>query len=509
MRREGGDSSGLALVCFCFFVFFVFLQALVWVSVGLKRTHWKAKWISSGRLANGRGCTIACTSRIWVSSCSVVNNNISKNDMAVLLFLHPSIPWTSTGQWFLSTQVKTQLSHRVGTNILRGHRDVILKWLSAIFSPKNCAVAQQRLRNAALVCLLWCKQRYEEARAGCGGGSPETVSRHSQSSSPVSSRCPSTASACRTHEGWFPTQINTVASGCSADPGSKVGGGGREKKNRRQRRKKMAHASTFICSMRFIYFFFFSTPFTQPLLSKETVARCSLHLNPDAPGTGRYERIGTRPICLTADPSLSRRKMTDKGTQTMDDASRLSQGRNPLRTAAGWCKPGEDGAKGRGARGSRGKKLRAGKRVRERRRECACVEGSGMESGKSPNTFPLWRLHSRKLDIKTQIAFRQVVPRREILDRLAVREQQSPSACEKIIFSFSDTLLNGNFGEYVFTPCERVDFIIWFFLYFSPTQKEPKVVILALYCLCVSCCFHFLQLEKKGSQVPALRVALH
>lgn len=49
----------------------------------------------------------------------------------------------------------------------------------------------------------------------------------------------------------------------------------------------------------------------------------------------------------------------------------------------------------------------------------------------------------------------------------AVRKQQSLSACENIIFSFSDTLLNGNFGEYVFMACERAGRLADFFLLFN------------------------------------------
>lgn len=102
--------------------------------------------------------------------------------------------------------------------------------------------------------------------------------------------------------------------------------------------EKMAHASSFICGLRFIYFFFFFFnlhTFHSTSLHKETAAWRLLHLNLDAHGTRTYERTGSRPICLTVDLSLSRREMTDKGAQTMDDASRLSRGRNPLWTAAG------------------------------------------------------------------------------------------------------------------------------------------------------------------------------
>lgn len=69
----------------------------------------------------------------------------------------------------------------------------------------------------------------------------------------------------------------------------------------------------------------------------------------------------------------------------------------------------------------------------------------------------------------------------------AVRKQQFPSACEKIIFSFSDSLLNGNFGEYVFMACEQPG------LDFTPEQQ--KVVIIAAHCLCVPG-FHFHSWKK-------------
>lgn len=75
----------------------------------------------------------------------------------------------------------------------------------------------------------------------------------------------------------------------------------------------------------------------------------------------------------------------------------------------------------------------------------------------------------------------------------AVRKQQFPSACEKIIFSVSDSLLNGNFGEYVFMACEQADSD------FTPEQQ--KVVIIAAYCLCVPG-FHF-HSWKKVAGFPA------
>lgn len=78
----------------------------------------------------------------------------------------------------------------------------------------------------------------------------------------------------------------------------------------------------------------------------------------------------------------------------------------------------------------------------------------------------------------------------------AVRKQQFPSACEKIIFSFSDSLLNGNFGEYVFMACEQAG------LNFTP--KQQKVVIIAAYCLCVSG-FHFHSWKKVVGFIVCIR----
>lgn len=78
----------------------------------------------------------------------------------------------------------------------------------------------------------------------------------------------------------------------------------------------------------------------------------------------------------------------------------------------------------------------------------------------------------------------------------AVRKQQSPSACEKIIFSFSDSLLNGNFGEYIFMACEQAgsDF----------TPKQQRVVIVAVYCPCVPG-FHFHRWEKVAGFIVCIR----
>lgn len=78
----------------------------------------------------------------------------------------------------------------------------------------------------------------------------------------------------------------------------------------------------------------------------------------------------------------------------------------------------------------------------------------------------------------------------------AVRKQQFPSACEKIIFSFSDSLLNGNFGEYVFMACEQAG------LDFTP--KQQKVVIIAAYCLCVPG-FHFHSWKKVAVFIVCIR----
>lgn len=77
-----------------------------------------------------------------------------------------------------------------------------------------------------------------------------------------------------------------------------------------------------------------------------------------------------------------------------------------------------------------------------------------------------------------------------------VRKQQFPSACEKIIFSFSDSLLNGNVGEYIFMVCEQAS------LDFTP--KQQTVVIRTAYCLWVPG-FHFHSWKKVVAFIVCIR----
>lgn len=74
-----------------------------------------------------------------------------------------------------------------------------------------------------------------------------------------------------------------------------------------------------------------------------------------------------------------------------------------------------------------------------------------------------------KLDIKTQIVFRRVTPCQKILD--TCREQTTiPISSREIIFSFSDSILNGNFGEYAFMVYEVAGF------YSSATKGQHHIV---------------------------------
>lgn len=84
----------------------------------------------------------------------------------------------------------------------------------------------------------------------------------------------------------------------------------------------------------------------------------------------------------------------------------------------------------------------------------------------------------------------------------AVWKQQFPSACEKIIFSFSDSLLNGNFGEYIFMACKPAG------LDFTPRQQTA--LIRAENCLCFpEFDFHsWLRLGVGGFTVAVLPLSL-